>query len=311
MLVVGKSAEARADLDRLVSACRIDEQRLRVAPARALEAIGADEDWDVLLIHLDAAVGEMGAALRRREAWEGRVPIVLLANQLSAEVATLAHSYGARVCLIEHGADPLRLALLAAADDAVAYREQRESAEASEQIAMVHSSISDVIFHLRVEGERFRFVEVNAAFLRATGLAEEQVVGKFVDEVIPEPSLAKVLGRYRRAINERRTVRWEEVTPYPAGTKFRVCQEALTNVARHAGAHRVEVSVTKSETTIVLQVRDDGRGITPTEIENPRSFGLVGMRERARRLGGNVALQPGEPRGTVLTLTVPVAGSAV
>jgi signal transduction histidine kinase len=91
---------------------------------------------------------------------------------------------------------------------------------------------------------------------------------------------------------------------------FRVCQEALTNVARHAAANRVEVSVTESPTAIVLEVRDDGRGITATEMENPRSFGLVGMRERARRLGGSVALQRGEPHGTVLTLTVPVVGAS-
>jgi PAS domain S-box-containing protein len=85
--------------------------------------------------------------------------------------------------------------------------------------ALVYTNVNDVIFHLRVEGERFRFVHINPAFTRATGLSEAQVVGRFVDDVIPEPSRSLVLANYRRAITERRTVRWEEVTTYPTGTK--------------------------------------------------------------------------------------------
>jgi PAS domain S-box-containing protein len=95
-----------------------------------------------------------------------------------------------------------------------------DSDEKEQVSALVHQSVSDVVFQLRVEGERLRFVEINPAFTRATGLSEEQVVGHFVDEVIPEPSLSMVLARYRQAIAERRTVRWEEVTPYPAGLKY-------------------------------------------------------------------------------------------
>jgi PAS domain S-box-containing protein len=86
--------------------------------------------------------------------------------------------------------------------------------------ALVYESVRDVVFLIGVEGERFRFLEVNPAFLDATGLVQENVVGKFVDEVIPEPSLSMVLSHYRTAMRERRIVRWEEVTPYPAGKKY-------------------------------------------------------------------------------------------
>jgi PAS domain S-box-containing protein len=85
--------------------------------------------------------------------------------------------------------------------------------------ALVYTSVNDVIFHLRVEGQRYRFLQVNPAFTRSTGLAPDKVVGKYVDAVIPEASLSLVLGKYRQAIEERRTVRWEEVTEYPSGTK--------------------------------------------------------------------------------------------
>jgi PAS domain S-box-containing protein len=86
--------------------------------------------------------------------------------------------------------------------------------------ALVHLHVRDIVFLLSVQGERYRFIEVNQAFAQATGLSEENVVGKLVDEVIPEPSLTLVRSRYRTAIEERRTVRWEEVTTYPSGTKY-------------------------------------------------------------------------------------------
>lgn len=86
--------------------------------------------------------------------------------------------------------------------------------------ALVQVNVRDVVFILGVEDGRFRFLEVNPAFLNATGLREDQVVGRLVEEVLPEPSLSLVLPRYRAAIAEQRTVRWEEVTPYPAGQKY-------------------------------------------------------------------------------------------
>ena len=73
-------------------------------------------------------------------------------------------------------------------------------------------------FRWRSNAKRqFRFVSVNPAFLRVTGLNREMVVGKTVNEVIPEPSLTIVLGKYRQAIEERTTVIWEETSDYPTG----------------------------------------------------------------------------------------------
>lgn len=85
--------------------------------------------------------------------------------------------------------------------------------------ALVHLDVSDVIFYLRVQGDQYRVDEVNAAFLRATGLREDQVVGKLVEEVIPEPSLTQARAKYAEAIREGRTVRWDEITDYPTGRK--------------------------------------------------------------------------------------------
>ena len=105
----------------------------------------------------------------------------------------------------------------------LAEREQVEAAlQASErQLSLIYANISDVIFYLAVEQEdRFRFVSINSAFLKATGLTEDQIVGKLVQEVIPEPAHALVLGNYKEAIRTKKTVGWEEVSVYPAGKKY-------------------------------------------------------------------------------------------
>jgi PAS domain S-box-containing protein len=97
--------------------------------------------------------------------------------------------------------------------------ERAEAWRASEQQQVsIYETVKDVIFLLAAEPEgRFRFVSVNPAFLRVTGLSREAVIGKTVNEVIPEPSLTTVLGKYWQAIEENTTVVWEETSDYPTG----------------------------------------------------------------------------------------------
>ncbi|MBI4199466.1 MAG: PAS domain S-box protein [Chloroflexi bacterium] len=85
-------------------------------------------------------------------------------------------------------------------------------------LSKIYDTVADVIFLLTVEKDgRYRFTSVNTAFYSVTGLTSDQVVGKRVDEVIPEPSLTLVLERYGKAIREKRSVRWEETSEYPTG----------------------------------------------------------------------------------------------
>lgn len=86
------------------------------------------------------------------------------------------------------------------------------------RLASIYETVSDVIFLLTVEpGGIFRFSSVNPAFSRVTGIPAEAVVGRRVDEVIPESSLSIVLEKYRQAIREKTIVRWEENSRYPTG----------------------------------------------------------------------------------------------
>jgi PAS domain S-box-containing protein len=88
------------------------------------------------------------------------------------------------------------------------------------ELSLIFSNVSDVLFHLAIEPDgNYRFAAVNEAFLSATGLQTNQVVGRTVREVIPEPSCSMVLAKYREAIQSRKTVRWEETTDYSTGQK--------------------------------------------------------------------------------------------
>lgn len=209
----GDDARARA----LVSRCGVEPSDLAsVSMASAAQALSPPSDWDVLIVeHLRG--NDLRGLLEAASAREDAIPAVVLVDELTESVATLAAELGARVCLFAHGPEPLGAALRRAERDGAELRKLR----ANEHVrALVNVSVSDVVFHLGVEGERFRFLEVNPMFLAATGLQAQQVVGKFVDEVIPEPSRTMVLAKYREAIAERHTVRWEETTEYPTGTKY-------------------------------------------------------------------------------------------
>lgn len=91
---------------------------------------------------------------------------------------------------------------------------------------------------------------------------------------------------------------------------FRIYQESLTNIARHAGAHSVTVHLTRDEKTLTLCVKDDGSGIkTADDTENGerKSFGIFGMRERARLIKGDLKVYKSETGGTTVLLTAPLS----
>jgi len=87
---------------------------------------------------------------------------------------------------------------------------------------------------------------------------------------------------------------------------FRIAQESLTNIARYAEATRVEITVDQSGDDIVLEIQDDGKGFDPAVSPENRSFGLMGMRERAIALGGKVIIDSAPSEGTVVSVRIPI-----
>ncbi|MBF9255804.1 PAS domain-containing sensor histidine kinase [Pontibacter sp. 172403-2] len=105
--------------------------------------------------------------------------------------------------------------------DTFEFKQQNHSTVAPRQsLEMIMDSLSNVLFTLDVESVGvYRFSFANRAFQVTTGLPVEKVIGKYVHEVIPEPSLTIVLGKYQEAIVRKQQVSWQEVSHYPAGQK--------------------------------------------------------------------------------------------
>jgi two-component system sensor histidine kinase UhpB len=92
---------------------------------------------------------------------------------------------------------------------------------------------------------------------------------------------------------------------------FRIFQEILTNVARHAAASRVEITLEQENEMLILTVRDNGKGFD-TEAATARSaFGLLGIRERTMLLNGTLEISSAPRRGTTVTLTIPLANRRI
>ncbi len=89
---------------------------------------------------------------------------------------------------------------------------------------------------------------------------------------------------------------------------FRIFQEILTNVARHADASRVSTVMRQENGDLLLEVQDNGRGITEEERLHSRSLGLIGMQERASLLGGAFSIQGVDGAGTTVTVRIPIRG---
>ena len=88
---------------------------------------------------------------------------------------------------------------------------------------------------------------------------------------------------------------------------FRIFQEMLSNVARHSRATALNVRLEASAASLLLEVADNGQGVTESRLAHPRSYGVLGMRERAGHFGGQVDFDSLSGRGTTVRLTMPMS----
>ncbi len=89
---------------------------------------------------------------------------------------------------------------------------------------------------------------------------------------------------------------------------FRICQEALTNVIRHANATKVKILLKKEPGRIMLRIFDNGKGIEEKQLSSLKAFGLIGMRERASFFGGEVKITGTLGKGTTVAVSIPLMG---
>lgn len=96
------------------------------------------------------------------------------------------------------------------------------------------------------------------------------------------------------------------IPDYLGSSAFRILQESLTNVARHANATRVVIRLVQTQLLLTLEVIDNGIGLPPEQLEHTTSLGLIGMRERALACGGSIAIASNGESGTTVLLIVPL-----
>lgn len=136
--------------------------------------------------------------------------------------------------------------------------------------------------------------------------------------VLDELGLAAALDWQTRDFEKRTGIRCEwsmpsvpiPIGPDQATAVFRIYQEILTNVVRHAQASTIQIHLGISANWLVLEVADNGLGIPASALAHTNSLGLLGMRERATQWGGDLSIQGTAGKGTTVTVRLPVLGRA-
>lgn len=129
-----------------------------------------------------------------------------------------------------------------------------------------------------------------------------------LDDLGITAALEQQLRRVRESTGIRTTLtvaEEPEIDMLTGVTLYRIAQEALANVVRHAEASAVEIALAVDRGSAVLSIRDDGRGMPPEKAHDPQSLGLLGIRERAELLGGSVTIDTLPGGGTIVVATLP------
>ena len=87
---------------------------------------------------------------------------------------------------------------------------------------------------------------------------------------------------------------------------FRIIQEIFINITRHSKATRVDVELFENEEDIAISIKDNGVGITESQLLSPASFGIIGMNERIQQIGGKLEISGSPWQGSVVTLRIPL-----
>lgn len=172
-------------------------------------------------------------------------------------------------------------------------------AEQQSRDAETAARVRDVLDDLGTEIRKLRtlITELRPAALDELGLAP--ALESLVDAVTASSNLE---------IDLQVSLRDEPLDPELETAAYRLMQEALTNVIKHAHADRCVAEVAGDDDALLIVVRDDGRGIEPSAPDPREGFGVPGMRERARLVGGSFTLGPGAAGGTELRARLPLTG---
>jgi len=184
-------------------------------------------------------------------------------------------------------------------------------------LACIKAYVSVTIDNALENGVQPDRLLVDAAQLADTAIdTVRRVITELRPSVLDDLGIWAALEWYANQIDTRTDIRCAcaidasalevDIDPERSTMLFRVVQEALTNVVRHAEAARVEVRVARHGDTIVVKVQDDGKGIAPERLINKESFGVLGMHERAAYFGAELKITGAPALGTLVALYLPL-----
>jgi len=140
----------------------------------------------------------------------------------------------------------------------------------------------------------------------------QRLTSQLRPEIIDDLGLEAAIKWYTKEFGERNGIEINVemdsdllISPDDSITLYRIMQESLTNIARHAQASRIEINLLGDEKSINLTIADNGVGIADDKLSSKKSFGLIGMRERATTLGGTFEIRSETGKGTLVSLNFP------
>ncbi len=255
--------------------------------------------WDdLLLVHLSTIGGYLGMHLSRRRTEADFARSLEELHRIDADRRRLlrllveAHEAERRTLAADIHDDPLQV-MAAAALRLHTLRRHLDSEPAQRSLEAVEEMVGGAV-------SRLRSLMFN---LRPTGLDHGDLIGPLRDRL--EQVRRGELIDYDLAGSEP-----QALTNEVRVTLYRIAQEAISNVVKHASARHIDVAVSEQDGGCLLRIADDGAGPGEALEGRPGHLGLPSMRERSELAGGWLRLEAGDPAGTVVTAWVPVPSEA-
>lgn len=312
--------------------------------AQLLEAL-AQGPWDAMIADHQLPTFSGTEALQLVRSVDRVLPFLIVSGTLGEEAAVAAMRNGADDYLVKGRLARLAPALLNAISLAQARRERERAARALERSEQrlhelyvhlqtvvdderaaiareIHDDVGGMLTTLRLDlswiernGDASSAERARHALRTVVGVMQSaQRIQRNLRPAVLDAGLLEAmnwqLAEFRRStgIDPKfsHNVAALELDEARAMTVYRTLQEALTNVARHAGACAVRVDLIVAGGELSLEIADDGVGLAPQALEKTSSFGLRGLSERARKVGGWIDVSAAE-RGTCVLLSIPLA----
>jgi PAS domain S-box-containing protein len=187
--------------------------------------------------------------------------------------------------------------------------------ELGQVLTVLKIQITLIAKELKVDQQNIRErIESISKLLEETVESVQRIASELRPGILDELGLIPAIEWQTQEFNKRTKINFECILPKEelilnrekATAVFRIFQEALTNIVRHSNASRVKIILEEYKGKVILKVLDNGKGITQNQINNPKSLGILGMKERALVLGGNVKIKNSMESGTVVELEIPI-----